>query len=101
MLFPRETKEWMGAKFEIYSTHENLPQFGGLYIFTNRSGMALYIGEAKNISKRLSTHEQWDNAISLGACQIHILKYENTLARAKVEKALIERYKPPLNTQYV
>jgi excinuclease UvrABC nuclease subunit len=77
----------------------------GNYLFAKPLGngkvQILYIGQADDLSRRLSTHDRWEEAKRLGATQVYAhTKQGGEAARCAEEKDLIQRWNPPLNTQH-
>jgi len=65
----------------------------------------LYIGESENIRERISSHEKWDawkskltsgQQLCLSAALIN-----GDADRRRAEAAMINKHKPPCNTEYV
>lgn len=78
----------------------------GNYIFTKPGATAgkevvLYIGQADDLSRRLSTHERWEEAKRVGATRVYAhLTQGGESVRCAEERDLIQRWNPPLNVQH-
>lgn len=77
----------------------------GNYLFaqplSNGKVKVLYFGQADNLSRRLSTHDRWDEARRAGATQVYAhVTQGGEAARCAEEKDLIQRWDPPLNVQH-
>ena len=79
---------WLNYEFEVYECFmespadcPDLPAMPGVYVLArlateNPQGLAwrpIYVGEAEDLVARLSTHEKWSAALSLGMAHIHFL----------------------------
>ncbi len=73
----------------------------GVYIFAKAvKGVwcPLYIGRAKSFHGYVDrNHREWCEAKKLGMTHIHGKVINDPVQRAKVEKELIRKFKPPLN----
>ena len=105
-----ETALWLDYEFTVYDPEfVNWNEVGGLYVFAglekDNQGqpgwLALYLGETRDFSNRLPTHERWPESVELGATHIHALVMRDPDLRAVVEQALIDYYEPVLNTLLV
>ena len=89
--------------FEVYEqmpTWNNVP---GLYIFarpTTGGWNAVYIGQADSFADRIPTHERLQEAVQLGATQIHALVVHSKVERGRLERQLIQWLQPHLNKQH-
>jgi hypothetical protein len=99
------TANWGGYDFAIYdpaaTTWRDVP---GVYVFAQPvpggGWYAKYIGIADSFMTRLPNHERWAEAQRAGATHIHSLVVQQAATRATIEKALIGKYQPTLNTQH-
>ena len=100
-----ETFLWNKYQFEIYQHDADWNAVPGLYIFagpkrswlrTSRWG-AYYIGQTEDFSSRIPSHEDWLEALRLGATRVHVRIVEKEYVRESLEKALIAKYRPRLN----
>jgi len=62
--------------------------------------MPRYIGKALSLRDRLCNHEQWDDAVRLGATHILAKVLHDERERDRVERLMIEECNPPLNVQH-
>ena len=94
---------WLSYSFQVcnYSRISNMR--GGIYIFAGldrqRQWIPYYIGQADNLAARISGHENWDKARSLGATHVHLMGVRKLILRDKIERELIAAYQPALNVQ--
>jgi hypothetical protein len=77
----------------------------GNYVFVKRlpngNFVPLYFGVADSLRKRISGHDRWDDAVRAGAT--HIFSHttpSGDAVRCAEERALIQRWNPPLNVQH-
>jgi len=78
---------------------------GGNYVFVkklaNGNFVPIYFGVADSLRNRISTHDRWDDAVSAGATHIFARTTPGGDAvRCAEEKALIQRWNPPLNVHH-
>lgn len=88
---------------DIYDKNDGWRNVPGLYIFAKRYGdywQAIYIGQTDNFNDRLPHHGMLNDAVRMGATHIHAVIVESSYQRDAWEKALIQIYQPPLNTQH-
>lgn len=91
---------WMNWDFEVLSTESDFPPVGAVYIFTRiKAGRwePLYVGKAKDLDSRMSGHEKWQQALSLGMAHVHVCRLSREADRVALEQALIDEFDPPLN----
>ncbi|MFA5358438.1 MAG: excinuclease ABC subunit UvrC [Patescibacteria group bacterium] len=80
-----------------------IPQSPGCYIMKDRSGDILYIGKAKNLSKRVKsywqkTHADWKTDELLGSVvDIEFIVTRNEVEALLLEARLIRQHKPRFN----
>jgi excinuclease UvrABC nuclease subunit len=89
------------GSYDINSTTWN--EVPGLYIFTYSDGrfwQPLYIGQAEDFRKRMTSHERFEEAVQKGATHIHATVVQQAANRDRWEKMLIEAHQPPMNVQY-
>lgn len=78
----------------------------GNYIFTKPGTAAgkvviLYAGQADDLSRRLSTHDRWEEAKRAGANRVYAHTTQGGEAvRCAEERDVIQRWQPPLNVQH-
>ena len=94
---------WSTHEFNIYTTNTTWNDVAGIYIFTmvNKDNfwIPLYIGQADSFKNRLSDHNKWDAAKRLGMTHVHAKSVGKQTDRDAIEKELIKKYQPTLNTQ--
>ena len=103
-----ETVKWLDYEFTVYGEDTNWNEVAGLYVFVRHlvddqgtpRWFALYVGQTRNFANRLPTHENWLEAVRMGANQIHARTEEDGLKREALEKKLIEACEPPLNVEH-
>lgn len=95
--------QWLTHEFGVYEPGATWNDVSGVYIFSGTNAqnqwVALYIGQAASFRDRLSSHEQWDPAVRLGASHIHARVISTAAERDAVERALIQACQPRLNSQ--
>ena len=100
-----DSVKWLDTAFGVYEPSTDWNAVSGLYVFAARQGSelagyrwrALYVGQTRSLASRLPTHEKWSEAVQLGATHIHVRVEELVDKRVRLERALIEAYRPPLN----
>ncbi len=95
---------WGGLPFTVCESEDLWNDVPGVYVFAGLSPdtrwwYAKYIGSTSSFKSRMPNHEKWEEAVRIGAFQIHALVVPDPSERATVESALIMTYKPPLNIQ--
>ena len=93
-----------GKKYDywIYPIDEQFPEVPGNYIFAKetkpRTWRPIYIGQTKNLAKRMENHEKEQCAIDNGATHIHAHESSDSEdERRKEEADLIEKWNPICN----
>jgi excinuclease UvrABC nuclease subunit len=99
-------KSGMRYRFWIYPRGTTFGEpCPGIYIHaketTSNTWTPIYIGQAENINKRLTNHEQEQCVNRHGATHIHVSIFTDEASRLSAERDLIEQWGPPCNTQYV
>ena len=64
----------------------------------------LYIGESENVNERLQNHEKesdWKRQLTTGEILSFSVSEVSSIARYRIEAALIFKHKPHVNTEYV
>jgi excinuclease UvrABC nuclease subunit len=96
--------KWLNWEFEVAEHGANWAQIGGIYIFAGVNAqnqwVALYIGQTDNFRNRIPQHDQWSQAVRLGASHVHAMVEQREDVREAIEKALIGTYQPALNVQH-
>ncbi len=106
------TVKWRGSHGRIYnyaalpirSNLNLLPRLAGNYIFAKRSGpgrwIALYVGIAGELNRRVLHHERWQEACDLGMDTVmaHTQPWETF--RQQEERDLIAVLNPPMNRHH-
>jgi excinuclease ABC subunit C len=90
---------------EIFSKEKDLPKLPGVYKFYDEKNKILYIGKAKNLSKRLksylsSSKDRKKNELidKIKFLEIFLTKTESDALL--LEQNLIRKLKPPFNVQF-
>jgi len=95
---------WSGYQFNVYHQNGDWNHKSGIYIFCGVSPrnqwVALYIGQADSFRNRIPQHEQWNQAVQLGATHVHALVVEQGWQRDAIERLLIQNHQPHLNVQH-
>jgi hypothetical protein len=90
--------------FERYNPWRLSNECGGIYVFASngllRPYHPIYIGESNTFKTRLSSHEKWDPAVKLGASVVLVHFEADENIRLRLEKILIDEFKPVLNVQH-
>lgn len=96
--------KWLQYSFEVYQQGGDWNEVGGIYIFCGLSPqnrwVPIYIGQADSFRSRIPSHEQWNQAVQLGATHVHALVIQQAANRAAIERELIQAYQPALNTHH-
>lgn len=74
-----------------------LPSIGAIYFVISKNGDLLYIGQTGNLKTRWHKHECGINLESPKETNITWLAVEDLQQRIKLERLLIQKFKPPLN----
>lgn len=90
--------------FQICSYVGDWNDVGGVYMMCKfdmlKNGwLPSYIGQAASFKNRLSNHEQWCPSVRLGAQSVLAVVEPSKSKRDALERMLIQRFNPPLNTQ--
>jgi hypothetical protein len=105
-----QTIDWPGQSGRTYrywlnSMADGFMAVSGNYAFVkilpNGNAIPLYFGESDDLSRRLTQHEIWPQAVRLGAT--HVMSHTTPtgyLSRLDEERDLIARWNPVLNTQH-
>ena len=101
---------WSGLEFEIFSKDDELPSFGGLYIFCSfdsdlwflkKTWRPLYVGETQSIADRVSpNHKHWKEAVQHRLSHIHVHPEPQKNRRLDLEKQLIRDLQPKMNEKH-
>lgn len=89
-------------RFSAHRPHEEFPSTPAVYCFARpghggRGWIPLFLSRTANLSKRLSSHEQWPEAQLLGATHILVHQREERDVREFVEADLASALKPIMN----
>lgn len=97
---------WAGYEFDIHDgpDDELIPFFhpgGGVYIFAKQeedsTWFQIYIGQSKNVARRVRSHERWPEAVAWGASHVLILDVYDDVERYHLEGLFLHRYSALLN----
>jgi hypothetical protein len=96
--------------FAVYPSTVSFNSVGAIYALLHVpnwqifQGHFLYIGKAKDLDKRIKEHRGSEGtckrALEYGYNAIGAFAVANETDRQRVERDLIQRFKPPLNTQH-
>lgn len=81
-----------------------LNEVGGIYVLLDQNGNAVYVGQSKNIAKRInaSNHghsgQKWYNRRTITSAKY--IRIENEDMRIKIEAILIQLLRPQINQQH-
>ena len=97
------TVPWSSHTFIVYSCETQWNNVAGIYIFAGQKyqsqWIAYYLGQCDSFQSRIPSHEQWAQAVQLGATHVHALVVPQADQRTVIETELIQMYQPTLNTQ--
>ena len=97
------TVRWLTYDFTVYTPDTSWNDEAGVYMFTcldyQGRWVPLYIGQADSFRNRIPSHEQWNQAVRLGATHIHAMVVPLAANRDRVERELIQAYQPRLNVE--
>jgi hypothetical protein len=90
--------------FHIYSYTDDWNDVGGIYLMCKfdtlqKLWIPIYIGQAGSFKDRIPNHEQWHPSVRLGAQKVLAVVEPSQSKRDALERMLIQRLNPPLNTQ--
>lgn len=99
------TARWLEWDFGVYEHDVNWPAIPGLYVFAapasggpaDHPWRAVYVGQTTSFASRLPTHENWPEAVQLGATHIHARREDEEDMREAIERRLVEALQPPMN----
>ena len=99
------TVNWLTYSFSIFDMDGTTwNEVSGIYIFSgiqNNFWYAKYVGVAESFKNRLGpSHEQWAAARRMGATHVHAMVVRQAATRLLIERELIQKLQPPLNTQH-
>ena len=88
--------KYNAARIALAEAHsgQKLPRLPGVYAFY-ANGECMYVGESKNIKKRISTHERRQQ---LASCEVRFFVCDD---RKAIEAKLIRELKPKRNGRSV
>jgi len=92
-------------EFQLYSLdHDFSESWGGVYVFTKRDKTTSpathalkYIGKTNSFDTRFDTHDKIGTS---GINCVGVYQEDSETKRTSIEKSLIKKNKPPLNTQH-
>lgn len=97
------TATWLGRyEFEVGKYGDEWLDNPAVYIFVRRGGHRepepLYIGQTQGLAHRLRQHKngKWREARQAGATEIHAMVVYSRADRKRIERKLIEAYRPTL-----
>ena len=82
---------------------ERVPELPGVYLFKDKKGKVLYVGKAKNLKNRLSTHLSATNPndksyrIVKASADFDFIVVKNEREALALEAELIKEHLPPFN----
>lgn len=91
---------------DMYAAWNDVP---GVYLFVRRPGLfdplpfpvVSYVGQCSSFADRMCGHERWEEALRIGANEVHALVLNYQADRNVVELDLIRVLQPSLNRQHV
>lgn len=89
-------------RFSVHSPQEGFEDAPAVYCFarpgpSGRGWTPLFISRTGNLAKRLAAHEQWPEALLLGATHILVCQHDERDIREYVEADLAAALKPVMN----
>jgi hypothetical protein len=89
-------------RFSVRRPSEHFEAGPAVYCFARpgpagRGWTPLFISRTGNLSKRLASHEQWPEALLLGATHVLVCQHDARDAREYVESDLAQALKPVMN----
>ena len=95
-------KSGQGYSFQIYLNTDNVPEKGGIYIFTKRDEStkrhtAIYIGKAKSFDSRFYDHHKEDCIKKHGANRLCLMEEKDDKKRTQIENDLLANYNTSCN----
>ena len=89
-------------RFDVRRPSESFEAAPAIYCFarpgpSGRGWTPLFLSRTGNLSKRLAAHEQWPEALLLGATHILVCQHDERDAREYVEADLAVALKPVMN----
>jgi hypothetical protein len=96
---------WLTYSFSVFDMNGTTwNEVGGIYIFggiQSNLWYPKYVGLAESFKNRLTpNHEQWYPAQMLGATHVHAMVVPQAGSRLLIERELIQKLQPPLNTHH-
>lgn len=95
---------WLNREFNIHSHDAQWGDVAGIYVFAGRNvegkWFPTYIGQTNSFKDRILSHERWEEAKRSGATHVHARVVLQQVDRDKIEKEMIETWKPKLNTHH-
>src|SRR5947209_6440976 len=96
---------WHEHEFDVHLHGVTWNTVSGVYIFcgTNSQNqwVPLYIGQAESFADRIPRHERWAEAQKRGATHVHARVVADSASRDVMERTLISKYQPALNTHHL
>lgn len=73
---------------------------GGVYVLRDRNGNAVYVGQSRDIGRRVVDHSSrnWYNKRTITSAKY--IRIENDAIRTKIEAVLIQLLRPQINQQH-
>ena len=98
------TVKWLTYEFVVCNQNGDWNDVGGVYIFCGVDPLqnvwkAKYIGQTGSFKDRIPNHDQWNEAVRLGATHVHAKVVPLQSERDAIEGQLLRAFHPPLNTQ--
>lgn len=82
---------------------ENMPKNPGCYLFRDTKGKVIYVGKAKNLSKRVKSYFNWrheverTNVLVSNVCDVDFVVTDSEVEALILENNLIKKWKPRYN----
>lgn len=93
-------------RFDVRRPDFNFETDPAVYCFARpgpggRGWTPLFLSRTGNLSKRLACHEQWPDALRLGATHVLVCQHDERNAREYVEADLAKALRPVMNGPYL
>lgn len=100
----RTQSQWLNYVFDVLRRDANWSEESGIYIICGvnpqNQWVPIYVGQADSFRSRIPRHEQWSQALALGASHVLAMVVATKADRDRIEQHLIQTYQPPLNVQH-
>lgn len=93
--------DWSNVLPFVVSSTSDVPEKSGLYVFYDKSGSIVYIGETGDLRRRFQEYLRETNpCVTKHANRFSYRLEPNHLRRKSEEEALIRKHSPKCNVEY-